>query len=121
MGAKSKERYKRRIGYLYGLTEAYDIDKARRRSRYFEDQSERDLWKANEILKNEIDKWSYSGHTEASIDIDFPTYGEPGTQVITADLVDMYAEAGYKVRTQSLSNTIDNSTAGFRVTVSWEE
>ena len=44
------------MSYLYGLTKAYDIDKARRRSRYFEDQSERDLWKANEILKKEIDQ-----------------------------------------------------------------
>lgn len=109
------------MSYLYGLTKAYDIDKARRRSRYFEDQSERDLWKANEILKKEIDQWSYTGHTWASVDIDFSTYGEQVGYVTSVDLADMYREAGYKVFIKELFNSVDDKVKGYRVEVSWEE
>ena len=110
------------MAYMYGLTKAYDINEARRRVKYFADQSERDLWMANAILKDEIDKCSYSGYTEASIDIDFYRYcGEWAAEATAADLVDMYRDAGYKVEITPLLCAYTGDKTAYRITVSWEE
>lgn len=109
------------MSYLYGLIHPYNISEARRRSSFFADQSERDLQRANEILRKEIDQWSYTGYTWASVDIDFSTYGEQGSYVTSADLADMYREAGYKVFIKELFNSVDDKVKGYRVEVSWEE
>ena len=109
------------MAYLYGLTKAYDINEARRRARYFEEQSERDLWKANEALKKDIDQQSYRGETWACADIDFSTYGEQGSFVTSVDLADIYREVGYKVNIKELFNSADDDVKGYRVEVSWEE
>lgn len=112
------------MSYLYGITKAYDIDKARRRSRYFEDQSERDLREANEALKKDIDQQSYHGKTWACVDLLFRNYigdGEQASVVTSADLADMYEKAGYKVEIQELFDAVDDDVKGYRVAVSWEE
>ena len=109
------------MAYLYGLTEAYDINEARRRARYFEEQSERDLWKANETLKKDIDQQSYKGETWACVDIVFSIYGEQGGFVTSVDLADMYREVGYKVFIKELFDSVDDDVKGYRVEVSWEE
>lgn len=112
------------MAYLYGLTKAYDINEARRRARYFEEQSERNLWEANEALKKDIDQQSYRGETWACVDLLFKNYmgdGEQASIVTSADLADMYRDAGYKVDIKELFDSVDDDVKGYRVEVSWEE
>lgn len=108
------------MSYLYGLTKAYDITKARRRSKYFADESERDLWEVNERLKREIDRCSYSGWTWACVDISLKN-GESANQVTASDLASMYSEAGYKTRIMPLYNGYGELQKAFRLIVEWEE
>lgn len=112
------------MSYLYGLTKAYDITEARKRSKYFKDQSERDLREANEALKKDIDQQSYCGETWACVDLLFRNYirdGEQASVVTSVDLADMYEEAGYKVEIRALYDAVDDDVKGYRVAVSWEE
>lgn len=106
--------------YLYGLTEPYDINEARERTSYFADQSERDLWKTNEILKHEIDQCSYSGYTSATIDISLRS-GEFANYATASNLANMYSDAGYKTRVMSLYNGYNGLKEACRLEVSWEK
>lgn len=108
------------MSYLYGLTHPYNISEARRRTSYFADQSEKDLWETNERLKHEIERWSYSGYTYATVDIDLID-GEFANQSIASDLAKMYSDAGYKTRIMSLYNGHNVLQKACRLEVSWEE
>ena len=110
------------MSYLYGLTKAYDINKARERSRYFADQSELDLYNANEELKKSIEEWSGIGESFGSVDIIIsPFRTEQGAYVTATDLAEMYRDSQYKVTVDEIFNSSDCKVAGYRVTVRWEK
>lgn len=98
---------------------AYDITLARMRTEHFSDKVMRDLWVYNEKLKNEIAQCSFSGMTEASVDIWPQGNTTEENRKIADDLVTIYASVGYKADYHVLHGY--DIPDCFRVIVNWEE
>lgn len=94
----------------------FNIERARERTQHYADQSERDIWTYNTMLKNEIERCSFNGMNKATVGITSLKFNE--SESIVSELSDMYIKEGYDIRIDRLVNGLDAFT-GYRFTVIW--
>lgn len=97
------------------IEKPFDIQHAKDRTWHYADKSERDLWTCNKMLKNEIERCSFMGMSEASVDI---LLEDCESTSITKELSEMYIDGGYNVKVDRLFNGL-NVLTGYRLTVGW--
>lgn len=105
------------------IVKPYSYDKAVRRSELYEEASERQIWLANQLLKEAIKRSSFSGLRHADIELtlyssgfDFDTVDQ--IDVTIRDLKDVYNDEGYGVILTEITGE-QLKVQGYRLEVNW--
>lgn len=108
------------------IVKPYSYDKAVRRSELYSEASERDIWLANQLLKDAIKKSSFSGFRSADIELTLYSSGfcfdtVDQIDVTVRDLKEVYHEEGYGVIITEIKGFVNerSEVAGYRLEVRW--
>lgn len=105
------------------IVKPYSYYKAARRSSLYEEASERQIWLANQLLKESIKRSSFSGLRHADIELTLYSNGfffnsVDQIDVTTRDLEEVYQKEGYNTILIPLKNGI-GKIEGYRLEVNW--